>query len=571
MKKNQKQDKTSDLRSKVEKVLKPVSQSIEFLADEEVRKLAHELQVHQIELEMQNEDLRISQQVLEESRVKYSSLYDFAPVGYVTLSGKGFILKVNVTCAKMLGKEPSLLIKKPMLLYIASENQDDFYRYCNRILNKDEHEVCELKMVKSDGSEFYAQLEGVAEQSRYENEKEIRVAIADITVRRLAEEELQKSNALLSSVIESPENIIIFTLDMSYNYLNFNTAHAREMKKIYDADIEIGQHIFSYIPREDDRFKAEENYKRVLMGERFTKIEEYGQLNNRFWYELAFNPIYDNSHHVVGFTIFVTDITERKKADEKLKELNSELQEQDKMRLDFLSTVSHEIRTPLTLVLGFVQMIDKKLENVIFPLINTDAGTVDNAVRQIKENICTVRREGVRLTGLLTDTLDISKMEAGKADWKREPFSVTMVIERALEATNSFIKMYRLEIVEDIEDELPEVAGDIDKIVQVVINLISNAIKFTEEGPIICKAIKINKEIVVSVIDKGIGIADTEQEKVFEKFSQVGSELKGKPIGTGLGLAICKDIVEHYGGRIWVESELGKGSNISFSIPCSPE
>ena len=100
-----------------------------------------------------------------------------------------------------------------------------------------------------------------------------------------------------------------------------------------------------------------------------------------------------------------------------------------------------------------------------------------------------------------------------------------------------------------------------------MINLISNAIKFTKEGPIICRARKTNKEITISVIDKSIGIAKVDQEKIFEKFGQVSTTNKGKPKGTGLGLAISKEIVEHHGGRIWVESEPGKGSTFSFTLP----
>jgi signal transduction histidine kinase len=247
--------------------------------------------------------------------------------------------------------------------------------------------------------------------------------------------------------------------------------------------------------------------------------------------------------------------------------LNTELQEQDKMRRDFLSTVSHEIRTPLALVLGFVRIINMKLEKVIFPIINVDVGKANKAVNQIKKNINIIKLEGDRLTELINDILDLSKMEAGKVDWQMKNLSVAKIIERALDVTNSFFEMYKLEIVEDIESELPEVVGDNDKITQAVINLIINAVKFTEEGTIICRARKINKEIVISVIDRGIGIAEADQEKIFEKFGQVQNDLKDKPKGTGLGLAICKEIVEHHGGRIWVESEWGKGSNFSFSLP----
>ena len=250
-----------------------------------------------------------------------------------------------------------------------------------------------------------------------------------------------------------------------------------------------------------------------------------------------------------------------------LRAANTKLQEQDKARTDFLSTVSHEIRTPLALVLGFARIINKKLEKVIFPLINVDDGKTNKAVNQIKKNINIIMLEGDRLTELINDLLDISKMDAGKVDWQMKNLSVAKIIERALEVTNSFVEMYKLEIVEDIESELPEVVGDNDKLKQVVINLVSNAIKFTKEGPIICRARKTNKEITISVIDKGIGIAKVDQEKIFEKFWQVSTTDKGKPKGTGLGLAISKEIVEHHGGRIWVESEPGKGSTFSFTLP----
>ena len=264
--------------------------------------------------------------------------------------------------------------------------------------------------------------------------------------------------------------------------------------------------------------------------------------------------------------------TLEQKVEERTHELrvaNVKLQEQDKMRTDFLSTVSHEIRTPLALVLGFVRIINMKLEKVLFPLVNVDVDKTNKAVNQIKKNIGIIKLEGDRLTDLIDDILDISKMEAKKVDWQMENLSVSKIVGRALEVTNSFIEMYKLEIVEDIESELPEVVGDNDKLKQVVINLVSNAVKFTEEGPIICRARKINNEVMISVIDKGIGIAGSDQEKIFEKFSQVRNGLEDKVKGTGLGLAICKEIVEHHGGRIWVESERGKGSNFTFTLPCA--
>src|SRR5690606_30109936 len=117
------------------------------------------------------------------------------------------------------------------------------------------------------------------------------------------------------------------------------------------------------------------------------------------------------------------------------------------------------------------------------------------------------------------------------------------------------------------EGRLPPITGDRDRLIQVVINLISNAVKFTEQGTIIVRARQSNGELVVSVVDTGMGIAPADQPKVFERFKQVGETLTDKPKGTGLGLTICREIVEHHGGRIWVESELGRGSTFSFTLP----
>jgi len=134
-------------------------------------------------------------------------------------------------------------------------------------------------------------------------------------------------------------------------------------------------------------------------------------------------------------------------------------------------------------------------------------------------------------------------------------------------ATSSLVEAKKLTLVQNIEPGLPEITGDRDRLIQVVINLLSNAIKFTDSGSVTCFACRRDDDLVVSVADSGIGIAPADQPKVFEKFKQVGDTLTDKPKGTGLGLPICKEIVEHHGGRIWVESEPGKGSTFSFTLP----
>ncbi len=254
-------------------------------------------------------------------------------------------------------------------------------------------------------------------------------------------------------------------------------------------------------------------------------------------------------------------------ANRELQIANERLKELDQLKTDFLSTVSHELRTPLTSVLGFAKIIKKRLDQVILPHVVTEDKELLRALHQIRENTNIIAIEGERLTALINDVLDIAKMEAGKIDWKKQPLSIGEVVEQALAATAALFVAKELTQVVDIPPNLPPVLGDRDRLIQVVINLISNAVKFTDRGMVICQVKHLQPELVVSVIDTGIGIKPEEQAWVFEKFKQVGDTLTNRPKGTGLGLAISRQIVEHHGGRIWVESRPNQGSSFSFTLP----
>ncbi len=242
-------------------------------------------------------------------------------------------------------------------------------------------------------------------------------------------------------------------------------------------------------------------------------------------------------------------------------------EEADAAKSAFLSTVSHELRTPLTSVLGFAKIIKKRLDERIFPLVPADDRKVVQTIAQVDENLKVVVSEGERLTKLIDDVLDLAKIEAGKLEWHMEAVTVADILERATAATASLFEQRGLTLAIEVAPGLPAVTGDRDRLIQVVINLISNAVKFTESGSVTCRADRRGNDLVVSVIDTGLGIAADDQPKVFERFKQVGDTLTDKPKGTGLGLPICREIVEHHGGRIWVDSVPGKGSTFSFTLP----
>lgn len=260
-----------------------------------------------------------------------------------------------------------------------------------------------------------------------------------------------------------------------------------------------------------------------------------------------------------------------KKAQMEAEEASKAAELANEAKSAFLSTVSHELRTPLTSVLGFAKIIRKRLEEKIFPLVDSSDGKTEKAIKQVTDNLQVVISEGERLTHLINDVLDLAKIEAGKMEWSRENISIPEIVERAISATTSLFEHKPITLEKEIETPMPDIIGDRDKLIQVVINLISNAVKFTDQGKVTCKAKLKQDEILVSISDTGIGIAKEDYGAVFEQFKQVGGDtLTDKPKGTGLGLPICKEIVEHHGGRIWLESEQGKGSIFHFSLPLHP-
>lgn len=253
-----------------------------------------------------------------------------------------------------------------------------------------------------------------------------------------------------------------------------------------------------------------------------------------------------------------------------VREARAAAEEANASKSAFLANVSHELRTPLASILGFARLVQKRLEERLFPLLSLQEGRTERTIAQVRENLQIIQIEGQRLATLINNVLDLEKIEAGQMVWEFKPVSVPEIIDQAAAATAALFEQKGLRLVLELSQDLPEVNGDHDRLVQVVINLLSNAVRFTPRGQVVCGARRAGQELLVSVIDPGIGIDPRDHALVFEKFKQVGDTLTGKPKGTGLGLAICKEIIAHHGGRIWLESQPGQGSTFSFSLPVLP-
>lgn len=224
------------------------------------------------------------------------------------------------------------------------------------------------------------------------------------------------------------------------------------------------------------------------------------------------------------------------------------------MKDDFISTVSHELRTPLTSIRSFSEIL---FDN---PGLDTE---------ERSRFLTIIVKESERLTRLINQILDLAKMEAGRMEWQLDDIDPRTVIEEALAVSSGLLaeKSVRLEV--KIDSLLPRVHVDRDRLMQVVVNLLSNAVKFCDEnhGLVVISAETRDEGLYVSVADNGPGVAPENRRMIFEKFQQANEALTDRPGGSGLGLAISRQVVEYFGGRIWVESVPGHGAKFAFTIP----
>ncbi len=253
---------------------------------------------------------------------------------------------------------------------------------------------------------------------------------------------------------------------------------------------------------------------------------------------------------------------------EELADTNEKLQLMDKHKTDIINLVAHDLRSPITSVYGFSQLIGKHFRSLLPVLNKTEGIKISRSADTILKNVSIIEHECQRLTNMINDFLDLSKLEEGKMHLNRQQVSIEDVINSSLNSVLPQIETKKLQYLTEIEPGLPPVSGDRDKLIQVMINLLTNAMKFTQAGVISCRAYQENnEEITVAVTDTGIGISEEEQKIVFDKFSQSAKqESSGGLKGTGLGLAICRQIIELHGGRIGVESEKGRGSTFFFRL-----
>jgi len=523
-----------------------LSGNIEFLSPEETRTLLHELQVHQIELEMQNEELRDAQVALDFERARYFDLYDLAPVGYCTVSEQGLIKQANLTVASLLGMTRNELVKQRWTRFIHRDDADLYYLHRKTLLDTGAPQSCELRMMKKDGSQFWGHW--AATVSHVADDKpELRAVLSDITERKRTE----AATARLAAIVDSSDDAVIST-DLREIIVSWN--RGAETLFGYTASEIVGNSVTLLIPPE----RREEETDILGKIERGASVQAFDTVRRKrdgsnIDVNITVSPIKDETGRIVGASKVARDVTGRKRLDRMLQENNAALEsaraaadKANRAKSEFLSSMSHELRTPLNAILGFAQLI----ETASPPPTQTQ-----------KRNIDHILKAGWYLLALVDDILDLAVIESGTLSLSIEAVSLDEVLRECQAMVEPQAQARGIHLSFPRFDAPCRASADRNRVKQVMINLLSNAIKYNRPSGSVVVDWRVSTagRVRIRVEDTGEGLSEGKLAQLFQPFNRLGEET-GPVQGTGIGLVVSKRVVELMGGAIGVESTVGKGS-----------
>jgi PAS domain S-box-containing protein len=377
----------------------------------------------------------------------------------------------------------------------------------------------------------------------------------DITELKRTEQALQKSQAKYRDLVENA-NCIILEMDTRGNIIFFNR-FAQDFFGYSEAEI-LGCNVLdTIVPATDSDGKDLDVVIKDLVSHPHSysdnENENMRRNGERVWVAWANRAIYDHQGRLSEILSIGIDRTEQKRTESQLQEAKKAAEAANRAKSAFLANMSHELRTPLNAVLGYTELILDKIY-----------GDIPEKVQGVLER---VTKNGRHLLSLINDVLDISKIEAAQLTLSINQFSMKEVVHTVITGVEPLAAEKNLELKTTVHPNLPTGKGDEQRIVQVILNIVGNAIKFTEEGEVKIEVNESNGAFIISVSDTGQGLSEADLQKIFEEFHQVDSSSTRQKGGTGLGLSISKKIIEMHGGEIWAESKLGQGSTFWFTLP----
>jgi PAS domain S-box-containing protein len=510
------------------------------------RELLHELQVHQIELEMQNEELREANRRLEEVTRRYQRLYDFAPVGYFTLDPEGKILELNLTAVEILGRPRSEVVARSLFLSLPREDRDILYRHLRSVFRSSKKHACVLRLRSAEGRERTYRFQSHQLHDSADSAS-CRSAAMDITAARKNQEELAAANALNESIVQAVGDALV-VLDGRLRVVSANAAFYRTFR-IDPSKIE-GRSIWQlgrgrWYPEE----LREALQRMTVRGSAFDGLElcaEFPGIGRR---ELSIGARH-LKHTAVGsrrILVLIRDLTKAKKAESRVRRALHRMEEANRQLTQFASVVSHDLKNPLRAIANYAGFLEQDLSETLAEEQRGYLHGIQAAVELAEEQI----------TGLL----ELSRIRETPMECRRIRLKslLARLVETAARAEG---------VAVDLPDRWPTIVTEPTLLRQVLGNLIDNAIKY---NPSKTKRIQLGwtdhaeRQVELFVRDDDPGISPEHQEKIFLAFRRLHSRKTVQ--GSGLGLSIVRTAVDRLGGSIRLESEPGKGSTFYVRLP----
>ncbi|MBC8376417.1 MAG: PAS domain S-box protein [FCB group bacterium] len=508
---------------------------------------------------------------LIQSEERFRALVRSAVVGVITMDAYGKIESYNDAAQNIFGYSLQEVWGKNIKMLMGAPESQGHDEYLKRFREANtDGTVAESREVvgqRKDGSVVYLDL-GINEV-RTEGSHFLTGTFRDITEMKKAADDLANAHLQLKSVFNSATQVGIIATDLDGKITIFNPGAERMLG--YSSDEIIGQesdifHLESEVKQRATELSSE--LGRPIAGfDTYVALAKLGGYAEKEWtyvrkdgsqltVDSAVTATRDTSGEITGFLGIALDITQRKRGEEALRLAKSVAEAANQTKSEFLTNMSHELRTPLNSVIGFSNII----------LRNTESKLDEKEITYLER----IQANGKHLLELINDILDLSKVEAGSMDLEIVSLNIVDLVQDLIGQVESQVAQKPVNLVKELPEKILEVQTDPGKLKQILLNLVSNAIKFTEEGEVTVKVATdphTNRPLSISVIDSGIGIPEDRIGHIFDEFEQVDSSTQRKYGGTGLGLAISRALCELMGYSLDVDSEIGKGSTFRISIP----
>ncbi len=564
-----------DLRRRAEDLVGDSPIQPDYLPPTEIPRLIHELKVHQIELEMQNFELRRAQEDLLESRNLYAQLFHQAPVGYLVLDQHAMIREVNETFCRLVDQPSPRVRDKGFADFLVNADRRPFLSRFKALFQHAEGKTMEVGLLgPSQTSSRWVRLEAARILDGLRND--LLLTVTDLSERRRAEQALEQERAQLRTLIDAMPDVVCFKdgegrwLEANDGFLRLFQLQGRNYRGIRDAELAATRE-----PQREVLLACEASDEAAWRAGRITRVEEIipsrDGINRIF--DVIKAPIFHADGSRRGLVVVGRDISERRAMDLELEQYREHLEglvqqrtaelaeakeaaeAANRAKSAFLANTSHEIRTPMNAIIGLTHLLQKETAN---------PGQQDK-LRKIHE-------AAQHLLGIINDILDLSKIEAERLRLETTEFNLAASLDKCLDMLAERATSKGLRLNRKLDPALPErLLGDALRLEQMLLNLIGNAIKFSEQGSIEVRA-RLEGEapegllVRLEVEDQGIGLTPEEQSRLFRPFSQADASTSRRYGGSGLGLVIVQRLAHLMGGEVGVLSQAGVGSTFWFRV-----